>query len=83
MAAPKNIEELRIELLDAFDQLRKDPKKVIQVGEVANTAGKIISTLKLELQYAELRHELPDLEFLNYKGRKTLSDLVATTNKKN
>jgi hypothetical protein len=73
MAAPKNIEELRIELTDAFDQVRKDPKRVFQVDAVVNAAGKIISSLKLELQYAELRKEMPDIEFLNYKNRKTMA----------
>lgn len=63
----KNIKELRDTLLEDYDMLRKDPRRVVQVGELANVAGKIISSAKVELEYAALRKEKPDVEFLNYK----------------
>lgn len=69
MAQPKNIEELRNQLLEAFDLLRSDPRRVNQVGELANTAGKVVSSLKLELEYAALRKETPSIAFLDY-GKK-------------
>jgi hypothetical protein len=48
--------------------LKADPKRVIQVGELANTAGKIIASVKLELEYAALRKDRPTIAFLEYKG---------------
>ncbi len=62
----KNIKELRDTLLEDYDMLRKDPRRVVQVGELANVAGKIISSAKVELEYAALRKEKPDVAFLNY-----------------
>jgi hypothetical protein len=62
-----NISELRNSLLDAYESLKADPKRVVQVGELANTAGKIISSAKLELEYAQARKEKPVIPFLQYK----------------
>ena len=64
--APTNIKELRDSLLEAYNSLRLDPKRYNQVGEQANTAGKIIASLKLELEYAQLRGEVPQIDFLDY-----------------
>ena len=67
MPKPKNIKELRDDLLDAYDLLKTDPRRLNQVAELANTAGKVIGTVKIELEYAALRKEKPDVAFLNYK----------------
>lgn len=60
---------MRQSLLEAYTMLRQDPKRVVQVGELANTAGKVIGTVKLELEYASLRKETPNIAFLNYKRK--------------
>jgi tRNA A37 N6-isopentenylltransferase MiaA len=60
-----NISELRNDLLDAYESLKNDPRRVIQVAELANTSGKIISSVKLELEYAMLRQERPDIPFMD------------------
>jgi hypothetical protein len=72
MAKPKNIHELRDQLLDAYDWVKADPRRSNQVKEMANTAGKVIGTLKLELEYAMLRHEKPSIPFLT--GRAISAD---------
>jgi hypothetical protein len=37
---------------------------------MTNAAGKVIATLKVELEYAMLRKESPSIPFLNYgKGK--------------
>ena len=64
MPKPKDIHELREQLLDAYDMVKTDPRRANQVKEMANTAGKIIGTLKLELEYAMLRQEKPKIPFL-------------------
>ena len=69
MPTAKNIEELRAELLTAFDWVKSDPRRAVQVKEMTNAAGKIIGTLKLELEYSMLRKEVPSITFLNYTGR--------------
>lgn len=64
MPKPKDIHELREQLLDAYDMVKTDPRRANQVKEMANTAGKILGTLKLELEYAMLRQERPNIPFL-------------------
>lgn len=65
MAKPKDIHELREQLLEAYDMVRADPRRANQVKEMANTAGKVIGTIKLQLEYAMLRQEKPIIPFLS------------------
>ena len=69
MQTPKNIEELRNGLLDAYEWVKADPRRAAQVKEMTNAAGKAINTLKLELEYSMLRKEVPNIAFLNYPNR--------------
>ena len=69
MATPKNIEELRTDLLDVYQWVKADPRRAGQCKEMTNAAGKIIGTLKLELEYSMLRKEAPNIAFLNYSNR--------------
>jgi hypothetical protein len=61
----KNITELRDRTLAAFEKLEKDPRAYNQCGELANIAGKVISSTKVQLEYASLRKEKPEIPFLN------------------
>lgn len=60
----KNIIQLRNELCQVFDELRSKEINVKCAKEVINAAGKIINSVKLELEYAALRKETPVIEFL-------------------
>jgi hypothetical protein len=64
MSKPSNIEELRDQLLEAYEWVKGDPRRGNQVKEMANTAGKVLGTIKLQLEYAMLRGEKPTIEFL-------------------
>lgn len=64
MSKPKDMTELRDQLLDAFEQLKGDPHRVIQVKELTNTAGKVINTVKSQLEYSLLRGEEPEIPFM-------------------
>lgn len=61
----ENIKEVRKELCDAFNDLRNGGLEVKQASEMSNMAGKIINSLKVEIEYAALRKEKPDIDFLN------------------
>lgn len=71
-----NINELRQDLIDAYESLKSDPRRVVQVAELANTAGKIIGSVKIELEYALLKKERPNLPFLDYQ-KPPMLDAVA------
>lgn len=58
------ITEIRNDLIAVFNGLRDgtiDPKQAVEVN---NTAGKIISTAKVQLGYHSLRGEIPSIPFL-------------------
>lgn len=61
----KNINEVRDELIQAFEMVKKDPRRVPQGKELGNIAGKIINSVKIELEYAALRREKPEIPFLD------------------
>ena len=74
MSAPKNITELRNDLLESFEQVKKDPRRLAQAGELANTAGKIIGSIKLEMEYSLMRNEEPEIPFLGPTSGKPLQN---------
>lgn len=61
----KNIEELRNNLSTLFEQIKTGQMDVKAAAEMNNTAGKIISTLKVQLDYAALRKEAPQIGYLD------------------
>lgn len=65
MSKINNIEALRGELISTFEQLQNDPRRVVQGKELSNLAGKIIGTAKLQVEYASMRDEKPEIPFLN------------------
>ena len=65
----KHVIQLRNELCQVFGELRESSIRVPVAKELVNTAGKIINSVKLELEYAALRKETPVIEFLG--GLKT------------
>jgi len=60
----KNVNELRAELASVFAQLRDGQIKPSEAGELANLAGKMISSAKVQVEYYALRKEMPRIEFL-------------------
>lgn len=60
----KNIIELRNQLCTIFDDVQSGKAKMSTAKELVNTAGKIIASLKAELDYAALRKEMPVIDFL-------------------
>ena len=75
MKTPKDIIELRDSLLDAYASLEADPRRMLQVRELTNAAGKILMTAKLQAEYALAKGQEPDIPFLG----KTSGKLLAPT----
>lgn len=51
----KNIVQLREQLATLFDDIKNGAVDVKVATEMNNTAGKIISSCKVELEYAQLK----------------------------
>ena len=60
----KNIKEVREQLTEVFKDLRDGSLEPKVASELNNSAGKIINTLKVELEYFSLRKEKPKIKFL-------------------
>jgi hypothetical protein len=60
----KTVTQLRNELADVFDQLMAGALKPKEAGELANVAGKMINSAKVQLEYYALRKETPSIKFL-------------------
>ncbi len=72
----KNINDLRTELIDCFDAVKKDPRRANQVKEQVNAAGKILASLKAEMEYSYLRGDEPDIPFMGPTSGKKLSPMA-------
>jgi len=58
------ITDLRDQLLAVFDGLRDGTVMPKDAIEINNTAGKVINSAKVQLAYAALRGEAPNIPFL-------------------
>lgn len=57
--------ELRAELAKVFNQLKAGEIKPSEAAELANLAGKMIASAKVQVEYAALRKDVPEISFLN------------------
>jgi len=60
----KNAERLRDELAQTFAQLKAGAIKPSEAAELANLAGKMIASAKVQVEYFALRKESPRIKFL-------------------
>lgn len=72
----KNIVDLRNELVAIFEQLKAKEISYADAKELNNSAGKIINSVKVELEYAALRKAKPEIMFLNV-GAKARKDVLS------
>lgn len=60
----KNCDELRAELAMTFERLKSGEIKPGEAAELANLAGKMIGSAKVQVEYYALRKESPRIEWL-------------------
>ena len=59
-----NCDELRAELAQTFAQLKAGEIKPSEAAELANLAGKMIGSAKVQVEYYALRKESPRIDWL-------------------
>jgi hypothetical protein len=74
----KNITELRDNLTSLYADLKSGAIEPKMATEMNNTAGKIIGTLKVELDYAEQRKVMPSIAFLDKSDDQSEPDAKVT-----
>lgn len=63
----QNIKELRNELVENFELLKRKEISLKQASEMANCAGKILKSLSIELKYHYQQVEPRKIDFLEYE----------------
>jgi hypothetical protein len=64
-----HISDLTTELSALYHSLKDGTIEVKIATEMNNTAGKIINAQRVQLEYADLRKEQPDIDFMKTKPR--------------
>lgn len=64
-----NLKELREELSEVFARLKGGSLDAKDAKELNNSAGKIINSAKVELEYYNLRKETPNIPFISGKPK--------------
>jgi hypothetical protein len=60
----RTIDDLRSILADEIGKIRKGETTAANVNAVTNASGKILSTVKLEMEYAKLVGKTPHIAFI-------------------
>ena len=63
----KNIVELRKQLAVVFDGVQKNKLGHHQAAQMNNAAGKMLSSVKVQLEYFAARKEKPSIAFMSGK----------------
>jgi len=63
----KTMKELRQQLIKNAEGLIEGSIEIKLACELNNTAGKIINTVRTQLEYAKLRKEKPEIDYLKCK----------------
>jgi hypothetical protein len=61
----KNVVDLREELSKVFTGLKEGTVRPKDASEMANLAGKMINSAKVQLEYHALRKDKPSIKFLH------------------
>ena len=65
----RNVVELREELSRVFIGLKEGAVQSKDASEMANLAGKMINSAKVQLEYHALRKDKPSIKFLHVKEK--------------
>lgn len=70
----KNLHELGTDLLDVYTSLRNGQMEVKQAKAIAGVAGKVIDSLKVQINYNVKKPTIEKIQLLEHKnGRKALN----------
>lgn len=81
LTVSKNINDLREILSEEIDKLRKGDTTPAAINAITNATGKIFSSIKLEMEYAKILGEKPDIRFIKPKELIEADKVVSKTKK--
>ena len=63
----KSMREARNKLIELSEQLESGTLDIKTVAEMHNGIGKILNTVRTQLEYSKLRKEKPEIDFMKCK----------------
>ena len=60
----KNIQEIRDILCEEIDKLRNKTTTPSNVNAIVNAVGKVLTTVKMEMEHAKLTNSQPNMKFM-------------------
>ena len=60
----KSLDDLRKILSEEIDKVREGKTSAANVNAVTNATGKILSSIKLEMEYYKLLGKVPEIDFV-------------------
>lgn len=63
-----NVNNLREMLAEEIQKLREGKTTPASINALTNASGKILQSVKLEMEYAKVLGELPKIKFIKMKG---------------
>jgi hypothetical protein len=73
----KNMNDIRAMLCEEIQALREKTTTPANVNAIVNATGKILSTIKMEIEYAKLVNKTPEMDFINLKDIPQISGASA------
>jgi hypothetical protein len=61
---PLNIESLRNLLIETVNRLRAGDTPPATAEAISNASGKVIASIRVQLEYARMRNEVPRIAFM-------------------
>lgn len=75
-----NITELRDDMLKVYESLRNGSIKKSEADALANVAGKVLAGCKVQLEYAAMRGEKPNIAFIGDQPATLIEQAAQETN---
>jgi hypothetical protein len=69
-----NITEIRDDMIKVYQALRNGSMKKTEADALANVAGKMIASAKLQLEYSAMRGEKPLIPFIGDGARPAINE---------
>lgn len=65
MQSIKTVNDLRVILAEEIEKIRSGQTTAANVNAIVNATGKILTTVKMEIEYNKLIGKTPNIDFIN------------------
>lgn len=70
----QTVNDMRLILADEIQKIRDGKTTAANVNAIVNASGKILTTIKMEIEYNKLIGKTPNIDFI--KGQKKIHDTI-------